>query len=405
MNRISSAALLAACLMAATSAQAAELKSAARLTFGDAGTLFVADWKAARIYAIAVPATQGGASGPYNLQDIQQPIARALKVPADALRFEDLAVQPGSEVAYIALTVSHGKSPASAAIVSVDHAGTVRRLATSNLKNGAAITDAPPADARFWRDTPVQSLTITDMKFYQNKLYVAGLSNRSFASTLRVYDYPFAGAARAATVEMYHPVHNQIETRAPIRAMSIMTLNGEPTLVAAYTCTPLVTMPLSAIRDGAHIVARTIGEMGWGSAPVGLVTFKVGDTDYALLANSSRSADLLALNQIAEGAAQPGLSTPIKWPSEPYSGVKATMVPMSATMRVDNLNDKLLLAMRRDDATGHMQLYSLPKGAYLRISDFVNEYDFKDYVYPPNDPFQEFHKYARGIEGYPELAK
>jgi hypothetical protein len=405
MNKMSYAALLAALFIAAMPTQAAELQSAARLTFGDAGTLFVADWKAARIYAIAVPAAHADTATPFNLQDIQQPIAKALKVPLDALRFEDMAVQPGSEVAYIALTVSHGKKPASAAIVSVDHAGTVRRLATNNLKNAAAITDAPPADARFWRDTPTQSLTITDMKFYQDKLYVAGLSNRSFASTLRVYDYPFAGAVRAATVEMYHPVHNQIETRAPIRAMSIMTLNGEPTLVAAYTCTPLVTMPLSAIRDGAHIVAKTIGEMGWGSAPVGLVTFKVDNTDYALLANSSRSADLLALNQIAEGATQPGLSTPIKWPSEPYLGVKAAMIPMAATMRVDNLNDKLLLAMRRDDASGRMQLYSLPKGAYLRISDFVNEYDFKEYVYPKDDPFREFHKYARGIEGYPELAR
>jgi hypothetical protein len=405
MNKMSIAALLAALFTAVLPTRAAELQSAARLTFGDAGTLFVADWKAARIYAIPVPTAQAGAATPYNLRDIQQPIAKVLKVPADTLRFEDMAVQPGSEVAYIALTVSHGKKPASAAIVSVDHAGTVHRLATHNLKNAAAVTDAPPADARFWRDTPAQSLTITDMKFYQDKLYVAGLSNRSFASTLRVYDYPFAGAARAATVEMYHPVHNQIETRAPIRAMSIMTLNGEPTLVAAYTCTPLVTMPLSAIRDGAHIVAKTIGEMGWGSAPVGLVTFKVDNADYALLANSSRSADLLALNQIAEGATQPGLSTPIKWPSEPYLGVKAAMIPMAATMRVDNLNDKLLLAMRRDDATGHMQLYSLPKGAYLRISDFVNEYDFKEYAYPKDDPFREFHKYARGIEGYPELAR
>ena len=392
-------------LMLAAACSAAELKSAARLTFGDASTLFVADWKAAKIYAVTVPAGPGGASAPYNLQDIQQPIARALKVPAGALRFEDLAVQPGSETAFVALTIRSGKGPASAAIVSVYHAGKVRVVDTRKLQHAAAISDAPPADARFWRDTPAQSLTVTDMKFYKDKLYVAGLSNRSFASTLRVYDYPFTGAALAATVEMYHPVHNQIETRAPIRAMSFMTLNGEPTLVAAYTCTPLVTVPLSAIQDGAHIVAKTIGEMGWGSAPVGLVTFKVGDTDYALLANSSRSADLLALNQIAEGAAKPGLAKPIDWPSQPYAGVKATMVPMSATMRVDNLNDKLLLAMRRDDASGEVQLYSLPKGAYLRISDFVNEYDFKDYVYPPNDTFREFHKYARTIEGYPELAR
>jgi hypothetical protein len=74
-------------------------------------------------------------------------------------------------------------------------------------------------------------------------------------------------------------------------------------------------------------------------------------------------------------------------------------------MRVDNLDDKLLLALRRDDASGQMQLVSIPKGVYLRLSDFVNEYDFADYVYPDGDKFHDFHKYARTIEGYSELAR
>jgi hypothetical protein len=52
-----------------------------------------------------------------------------------------------------------------------------------------------------------------------------------------------------------------------------------------------------------------------------------------------------------------------------------------------------------------MQLMTIPKGAYLRLSDFVNEYDFKDYTYPPNDKFRGLHKYARALEGYPELAR
>ncbi|MFC3106382.1 hypothetical protein ACFQAT_26660 [Undibacterium arcticum] len=108
---------------------------------------------------------------------------------------------------------------------------------------------------------------------------------------------------------------------------------------------------------------------------------------------------------IADGAAKPGLSTPIDWPTKPYLGVKAMMVPLSASMRVDNLNDNLLLALRRDDATGDMQPVSIPKGAYLRLSDFVNEYDFADYQYPPTDKFRDFHKFGRTIEGYPELAR
>jgi hypothetical protein len=390
-------------LALATQAHAAELQSAARLTFGDAGTLFIADWKAARIYAIRVPALTGAEIAPFNLADVQKPIAAALKVAASSIRFEDLAVQPGGGIAYVALTVAGAKPRG--AVVSIDSHGTVRRVPTANLKTWAAIGDAPSKDATFWRTLPAQALTVTDMKFHDQKLYVAGLSSRGFASTLRVFDYPFKQRASAATVEMYHPVHDEVETRAPIRAMAIVTAGGVPSMVAAYTCTPLVIIPLADIRDGAHIVGKTIGEMGWGSAPVGMVNYKMGDVDYVLLANSSRSADLMAVTDIAAAAAQPGIGTPIEWPAKPYSGVSATMTPLAAVMRIDNLNDKLLLALRRDAASGDMQLVSIPKGVYLRLSDFVNEYDFKDYVYPAADKFREFHKYGRSIEGYPELAR
>ncbi|NYE60175.1 hypothetical protein FHW58_001327 [Duganella sp. 1224] len=399
--------MLLCALLAARSALAAQpsMQSASKLSFGDADTLFVADWQGARIFALTLPAPASPAGKPFNLQDVQAPIANALGVAPAALRFEDLAVQPGSELAYIALTVRGAKGRSRPAIVSVDAAGKVRRLDLSKAAASAAITDAPAADARFWRDLPQQTLTVTDMRYYQNKLYVAGLSNRSFASTLRVYDYPFNGKASATTIEMYHPVHNQIETRAPIRSMTVMNIGGEPTLVAAYTCTPLVTIPLKDLQDGAHITARTVGELGWGSAPNGLVSFKAGEAEYALLVNSSRSADLLSAADLASAAAQPGVSTPIDWPAKPYLGVKATMTPMSAVMRIDNLNPQLLLALRRADAGGEMQLVSIPKGGYLRLSDFVNEYDFPDYRYPEGDKFRDFHQYARTLEGYADLAR
>ncbi|WP_394780188.1 hypothetical protein [Undibacterium sp.] len=379
------------------------VQSATKLTFGDAGTLFIADWKGARIYALPV-AAQSAAGKPFNLKDIQKTIATSLKVPQTSLRFEDLAVQPGAEMAYVALTIKQGKAN-SPAIVSVDSEGKVKRIDLRKVATSVAITDKPAANATFWRDLPAQTLTVTDMKFYQGKLYVAGLSDRSFASTLRIYDFPFKGDARASTIEMYHPVHNQVETRAPIRSMAIMQVGGEPSLVAAYTCTPLVTIPLKDLQDGAHIKAKTVGELGWGNVPVGMVTYRQGDVDYALIANSSRSADLLTLPDITEQAAKPGLSTPIEWPAKPYAGVKATMTPLSAVMRIDNLNDGLLLALRRENTTGDMQLVSIPKGAFLRLSDFVNEYDFPDYKYPDGDKFHDFHKYARGIEGYSDLAR
>lgn len=397
--------LLLGALSAAHAATTPAIQSATKLTFADANTLFVADWKGARIYALPVATPAKTVGKPFNLKDVQAPIAKALGVAPSALRFEDLAVQPDSEVAYVSVTVQGVKGKASPAIVSIDAAGKVTRVDLGKATSSAAITDAPAADLAFWRDLPAQTLTVTDMRFYQNKLYVAGLSNRSFASTLRVYDYPFSGKAQATTIEMYHPVHNQVETRAPIRSMTVMTIAGEPTLVAAYTCTPLVMIPLKDLKDGAHIAAKTVGELGWGSAPNGLVSFKQGDTEFALLVNSSRSADLLSAAELTAGAAAPGLNTPIEVPAKPYSGVKALMTPMSAALRIDNLNPQQLLALRRDDASGQMQLVSVLKGAYLRLSDFVNEYDFSDYRYPEGDRYREFHKFARGLEGYPELAR
>ena len=384
------------------------IASAAKLTFGDASTLFIADWKNGRIHAVTVPIStaKADAPAPFNLSDIQGPIAGVLRVSRSSLRFEDMVVQPGTGLAYVAVTIQQDKATNKPAVVTINSAGKVQKIDLANItQKSTPVTDLPGADANFWRTLPYRSLTVTDMKFYENKLYVAGLSNQEFASTLRVYDYPFTGKPSATTVEIYHPVHDQIETRAPIRAMTIMSLSGVPTLVAAYTCTPLVTIPLTDLKAGTHITGKTVGELGWGSAPTGIVTFSAGEENYALITNSSRAADLLSFSVISDAAAKPGLNTPIKWPTEPYLGAKSIMVPMSTVMRLDNLSKELLLALRRDEASGQMQLVSIPKGAYLRLSDFVNEYDFKDYKYPPNDKWSGYHKYFRAIEGFPELSQ
>lgn len=385
-------------------AQAREpVLSATKLSFGDATTLFVADWRGARIHALTLPAPASALGKPFNMKDVQGPIAKALRVDAKRLRFEDMATQPGSERVFVSLSIASGRAAPRPALVSIDADGKVVVIDLQRLSAASApIDDEPSPDARFWRDTPAQSITVTDMTVHDHKLYVAGLSNRRFASTLRVYDLPLRDRAQVTTVEMYHPVHDQIETRAPIRTMRIVPIGGVPTLVAAFTCTPLVAIPLADLKDGAHIVAKTIGELGWGNEPIDMVSFSTGGSAYVLIVNSSRAADLIPLGEIAESAKKPGLSTPIKWPAEPLAGVRAIMAPLSAVAQLDNLNDGLLVALRREDATGAMQLVTIPKGAYLRVSDFVNEYDFPGFEYRPKDPFRQAHQYFYKVEGHPE---
>lgn len=390
--------LLALALHAAQ-AFGAPMQSAGKMTFVDANTVVVADWRAGQLHALVLPPVASGTPTPFNLKDVSGAIATALHTRPERLRFEDMAVRPGSEVAYITLSVD-GKP----ALVSVDAAGKVGRVDLDHGKReSVAIGNLPTADKKLWRDTPAASFTVTDMKFHDGKLYVAGLSNASFASSLRVFDFPFQGGAAVSSIEMYHPVHNQLETRAPIRKMVITNLNGEPTLVAAFTCSPLVTIPLKDLKDGAHIAAKTVAEFGWGSAPAGMVMFDAGQGPMVLLTHSHKSADLMSVADIADASTKPGLSTPIKWPAEPTLGIKSTYIPMRVA-HIDNQDTTFFAALRRDEASGAMELVSMRKGLFLRLSDFVNEYDFADFKYPANDQWSGVHRTLRTDEGYADLA-
>jgi len=382
------------------------IQSAGKLSFVDANTLVIADWRGARLHALTLPAAPAAAPAAFNLKNVSGVIARALKTSPEQLRFEDMVVRPGSELAYVALSVAgrRADAPPTAALVTVNAAGKVEVIRLDRVAHDSMpIADAPAASTTFWRDTPAATYTVTDMTHHAGKLYVAGLSNASFASTLRVFDFPFKGGAATTSVEMYHPVHNQNETRAPIRKMVIATLGGEPTLVAAFTCSPLVTIPLRELKDGAHIAAKTVAEFGWGSAPVGMVQFDAGQGPMVLLTHSHKSADLMTVADIADASAKPGVTTPIKWPAEPTLGLKSVYVPVRVA-HIDNQDATYLAALRRNEASGAMELVSMRKGLFLRLSDFVNEYDFADYRYPPKDGWRDVHGMLRTDEGFADLA-
>jgi hypothetical protein len=403
VGRRSFAALLIT--LASAQAFAGAILSAGKMSFVNADTVVVADWRAGQLHALTLPRVAEGTPKAFNLKNISLSIARALRTAPENLRFEDMAVRPDSEIAYVSLSVDRGVRKPMPALVSIDAEGRVGVVDIAKVpRTSVAIADVPAADKRLWRDTPAATYTVTDMAYHGNRLYVAGLSNASFASTLRVYDFPFKGEATATSVEMYHPVHNQLETRAPIRRMVITTLNGEPTLVAAFTCSPLVTIPLKDLKHGAHISAKTIAEFGWGSAPVGMVLFDAGQGPMVLLTHSHKSADLMSVADIADASTKPGLNTPIKWPAEPLLGIKSIYVPMANVAHLSNQNKDFLAALRRDEASGAMQLVSMRKGLFLRLSDFVNEYDFTDFKYEATDGWRDVHRMLRSDEGYADLA-
>jgi hypothetical protein len=127
---------------------------------------------------------------------------------------------------------------------------------------------------------------------------VAGLSNEEFASRFRAIPFPFKDADAGTSVEIYHGSHGQLETRSPIRTFASYQIKQEPYLLAAYTCTPLVKLPVAELRPGAHVKGTTVAELGNRNRPLDMVVFKKDGKDYILMANSSRGVMKITTDNI-----------------------------------------------------------------------------------------------------------
>ncbi|MEO0525454.1 MAG: hypothetical protein AAF088_21315 [Pseudomonadota bacterium] len=393
--------------LVATQAAFAEAPlSATVLEFADPTTLFVADSAGAKVHAYTLPeAEPATASTAYTFEGFSRVLADILSVSETEITFNDLAVNPATQAAFVSLSAG-----GTAAVVMVTPDGTITPLDLASLPSTSTeLGTAPDDGVTFWRDIPSASLTVTDLDYADGTLFVSGLSTGEFASTLNQIPYPFGGAAQSTSVEIYHAVHDQMETRAPIRAMEIVDLDGVQTVVAAYTCTPLVTLPTASLTDGAHVTGNTIAELGYGNTPLEVLSFDVYDREgnaspFVMVVNRELQANLIPLEAVAAAANAPGLAEPVSMGME--AGVDTIQTPMSGVYQAADQDPQFLLALKRNLDTGAMDLVSIRKGVYLRLSDFISEYDFPDYVYAENQMGQGikgFHNLLKAEEGFPEL--
>jgi len=393
-------------LAAAQSALAEAPMSATVLEFADPTTLFVADSVGAKIHAYTLPEAEPATkSSAFTFEGFSRALADTLGFVEAEITFNDLAVNPATQAAFVSLSAG-----GTAAVVMVAPDGTITPLDLAALPSTSTeLGTAPDDGVTFWRDIPSASLTVTDLDYVDGTLFVSGLSTGEFASTLNQIPYPFGGAAQSTSVEIYHAVHDQMETRAPIRAMEVVDLDGVQTVVAAYTCTPLVTLPTASLTDGAHVTGNTIAELGYGNTPLEVLSFNVYNREgnaspFVMVVNRELQANLIPLEAVAAAANAPGLAEPVGMGME--AGVDTIQTPMSGVYQAADQDPQFLLALKRNLDTGAMDLVSIRKGVYLRLSDFISEYDFPDYAYADNQMGQGikgFHNLLKSEEGFPEL--
>src|SRR5262249_8108411 len=263
-----------------------ELKSAGPLAFGPDGILFVGDSAGGSIAEIDTnDHTAPRAAAKINVEGIDAKIAALVGVAPDQIMINDIKVNPISKNVY--LSASRGRGPeAMPLVVRVNTAGEVTMVPLDNVKHAAVnLSDAPAANPSARQDP--RMMTITDMAYVNGNLMVAGLSNEEWSSALRTIPVPFKTASEGATLQIWHSSHGKYETASPVRAFVPYTIGGQPVVLAAYTCTPLVKISVSDLKPGAKVKGATIADLGSGNQPIDMVPYKKEGHNYILIANTS----------------------------------------------------------------------------------------------------------------------
>jgi hypothetical protein len=280
-----------------------ELKSAGPLAFAPKGVLLVGDPVAAAVYAIDTGDNTAEGTGKPKVEGLDEKIASLLGTEAKGIQVADLAVNPISGNTY--LSVARGRGPdASAVILKLSRDGKLsefslkdRKTAKASIPNPVAGGQAPGKGKGKGR-APSRMDAITKIAYLNGRVLVAGLSNEEFASNLRSIPFPFDATDKGTSIEMYHGAHGAFETRSPIRVFAPYKIDGEDHLLAAYTCTPLVKIPVKKLEPGSKMMATTVAELGNMNRPLSIIVYNKGGKDYALLANSARGVMKVSLDGV-----------------------------------------------------------------------------------------------------------
>ncbi len=150
------------------------------------------------------------------------------------------------------------------------------------------------------------------------------------------------------------PTNRHVSFLRPFRDCEVQ---GKPHIFAAYTCTPLVSIPVSDLKPGAHIKGRTIAELGNRNRPLDMIAYRKGGNRFLLIANSSRGVMKVPTESFATAK---GITEPVSGGAT--GGVKYEM--LASWKKVDELDllgdSHVLILRENDDGSFDLETVALP---------------------------------------------
>jgi hypothetical protein len=330
-----------------------ELKSIGPIAFGPDQVLFISDPKDASVYAVSMKDTTVAKDTDFELTGVDTKLAAMIGVKSTDVLLTDLALDTKTNRIY--LSASRGRGPdALPLLVSVTAGGSINIVDLKGVSHSkVSLWSLPGADGR-GRNRQMDA--ITEIAFADDHVIVAGLSNEEFSSRLRVIPFPFGKVHNETGIEIFHTAHGRWETHSPIRAFTTYTLQDDLQLLAAHTCTPLVTMPVKKITSAeSKLVGDTIAELGNRNRPLDMLVYTKEGDDFLLITNSSRGVMKLAMDAMGK---QEKMTERVQG----TAGVPAdTIAAFEGVQQVEPWGDDQAIALRKNaDGTHSLATLTLP---------------------------------------------
>lgn len=348
------------------------LRSIGPITFSPDGILFVADSANATIYAIDVgdcdPPSQ---SRPVEVDNLDVRLAAYTACTREDILIRDMAVHPTSMAVYLSVVRGRGSS-AMPLLIRIGEDDSLREVSLDGVPFSQVVIENAPADDDERLDTRVvlgdregeevevrgirlrlardklRTSTVTDMAFVDGLLLVAGASNEEFSSTLRRILFPFKNEARTNSLEIFHVSHGRYETASPIR--TFVPYGDNLSVLASYTCTPVVHFSLDDLKSGTQAKGRTVADLGAMNTPIDIVAYERGGEEYVLVSNTCHPLLKMACADIDR-------QEPLTQAQKPV-GVPREALPQAGVSRMANANGTHVLMLQQDEAGGlHLRCY------------------------------------------------
>ena len=338
--------------------------------------LFVSDVSAATVYAVELPATESVPAMGVRVDHLGTKLAALLGVNREDIVIRGMAVHPVARAVYLSIARGRG-AQAGPALVRADASGVLSVVSLDGLPvTSFELDDAPaPDDERtdIWVDgtdetseprefhgihldvatVPSRRSTITDLAWVDGVLLVAGLSNEEFTSRLRRLPYPFDGSAQGTSVEIYHVDHGRYETQAPIR--SLIPFDGGTSVLATYTCTPIVHFSVADLRGETLLRGRTVAELGPMNQPFSLVSYDRDGQEYLLVSGTRHPLFKIPAASIA---GQEPLAAPADRDNSATFGISREVLDHPGVTWMASLDRDHVVAVQGDGTDIHLRTFA-----------------------------------------------